>query len=150
MANKSTVSKHAIATILVYALYNTDAQAAKDFGVSTRTILRYRAKIEKDPELAEIVGRKREQAEAEWIDAGKDTMLSAIAFIRRCALQLKPSADNAYAVAGALKIVSEVTATHKLIDLRIENARRDSILGNSGQDNRTLAAPAIIVQSSDE
>lgn len=147
MANKSTVSKHAIATILVYALYNTDAQAAKDFGVSTRTIWRYRAKIEKDPELAEIVSQKRIQAEAEWIDAGKDAMLTAIAFIRRCALQLKPSADNAYAVAGALKIVSEVTATHKLIDLRIENARRNSVFGNTGTDDRALVAPAIVIQS---
>lgn len=108
------------ATILVEAAFSNDKTAAEKYGVTTRTVQRYRDRLETDDELALLVAIKKQRFEDGWADELSGAIRSSIRFLQRAANEADPK-DPAviHAVAGSLKILADVTLTKKVLDARL-------------------------------
>lgn len=113
------------AAILVDAAYQGDEAAALAWGVSVRTVERYRSRMATDLQLAAFVDEKRSLVERDWADTLPETIREAADFIRRAAKQGDPK-DPAmvHAVAGGMKLVSEVYFVKQMLDARFKADER--------------------------
>ena len=57
-----------VALALLHAIYSSDQEAAKLYGISTRTIEKYRRLLGIDEELTAIFQLKKEIFERDWVD----------------------------------------------------------------------------------
>jgi hypothetical protein len=113
--------KEQMAQILVEALYGGDREAAKKHGVSVRTIQLYRKRLQTDPELSRFFALKKDAFEGMWLEDSTSAIREAIRFLQRAATQADPTDPNAiHAVAGALKILAEVSLTREVLSVRLE------------------------------
>lgn len=119
-----TFNAERAAMILVDALFKGDEQAAFDWGISKRTIQRFRKRLATDEGLASFVASKKTLAEQDWSKEANAAITAAVHYIRRAALKSKPSPEMVHAMAGALKIVSEALAQKRLIDVRTNGVCR--------------------------
>lgn len=114
-------------TVLVDAAYMGDKEAAQKNGVSTRSIRRWRERLECDPLLAASVRKKKTLADQEWASELPSAIRAAIRFIRESAKESKVGDPKATAVISeALAILAEVAMTRQIIDARL-----------AGQDRQT-------------
>lgn len=114
------------AAILVDAAYRGDEAAAELWGVSQRTVKRYRARIDTDDQLALAVQEKRQLVEQDWADTLPNTIRAAAEFIERAAKQGNPKDPNmVHAVAGGMKLVAEVYFVKQMLDARFKDGRHD-------------------------
>ena len=119
------------AAILVDAAYRGDEAAAELWGVSQRTVKRYRARIDTDDQLALAVQEKRQLVEQDWADTLPNTIRAAAEFIERAAKQGNPKDPNmVHAVAGGMKLVSEVMFVKQMLDARFKTDERHT--GDAG------------------
>jgi hypothetical protein len=115
------MNREQVAQILVEALYSGDHETARRFGISIRTLQRYRRRLHTDPELSQIVALKKAAFEREWAEDATQAIREAVRFLQRAATQADPSDPNAiHAVAGALKILAEVSLTREVLSVRLE------------------------------
>lgn len=131
-----------VATILVEAAFFGDSQAAERWGVSERTVQRYRKRMGKSDELSSIVALKKENFEQNWADEIPAAIRSATRFLMNASRQADPTDPAAiHAVAGAMKIMAEVGLTKEILDVRLgrydrpngeENRQVDSIPASTG------------------
>lgn len=120
------------AAILVDAAYGGDEAAAAEWGVSERTVKRYRARMGDDPRLALTVREKRALVEQDWAAALPETIRAAAEFIQRAAKQGNPRDVNmVHAVAGGMKLVAEVHFAKQMLDARLAQLGVD--VRDSGQ-----------------
>lgn len=112
------------AAILVDAAYQGDEEAARLWGISERTVKNYRARLADDSRLTLIFREKRALVERDWADALPATIQAAADFIQRAAKQGNPR-DPAmvHAVAGGMKLVSEVMFVKQMLDARFKDGR---------------------------
>ncbi len=88
-------------------------KAAKLFGIATRTVERYRARLELDPELSVRVDNKRQELLAKtkhWAEEADEFMSEALTVMRQ-----KLPAAELRDVVGAYKIVGELTLTRQAL-----------------------------------
>jgi len=112
------------ATILVEAAYYGDHETAHRWGISERTIQRYRQRLQNDDKLAEFVARKKAAFERGWADELPGSIKAGIDFLKRAAHSADPrDPDAIHAVAGALKIQTEVVVTKDILDARLARER---------------------------
>jgi len=115
------VNRERVAQILVEALHNGDSEASRKFGVSIRTLQRYRRRLHTDRELSQIVALKKTAFEQMWLEDATQAIREAIRFLQRAAVEADPTDPNAiHAVAGALKILAEVSLTREVLSVRLE------------------------------
>jgi hypothetical protein len=90
-------------------------------GVSLRTLQRARAAVTTDAKLAELVASKKEASDAKWADELPGAIRQTIAWIQRAADPgaVLPDADTIHAMAGALKILTDVGTAHRVLEVRL-------------------------------
>jgi hypothetical protein len=115
------------ARVLVAAMVKGDREVAQEYGVSRRSIQRWRSIITKDPEgeLATSVAKKKEAVEGDWAAKIPTAIESCLDFIEKAAREGDPKdPDLLRSVAGALKMVSEVQISKVLMDARLSKQNR--------------------------
>ncbi len=115
------------ARILVEAEYYGDAEAAKRAGVSTRSIQRWRRRMESDAHLSSFVALKKREFEQDWAGALAGGILAGIEFLQRAARDANPKDPNAiHAIAGAVKILAEIGITKAVLDVKLASLRAEN------------------------
>ena len=108
------------ATIIVEAAYYGDPDTAERWGISERTIQRYRARLDEDDELSSIVARKKTAFETEWANEIPAALRSALRFLMRAGQEADPKDPEAiHAVAGAFKLMAEIGFTRDVLNARL-------------------------------
>lgn len=122
----STLNKELAAEVLLTAIFTTDEQACQKYGVSLRTLQRWRRKfVDGDPELAGCVATKKAAFDAVWAESLPAALARGIKALEKCFTEIHsdPRACKnpvvLHALAGAFRIVAEVHLTSKVIDSRI-------------------------------
>lgn len=129
---------------LAVAALEGDETAAQRENLSVRTLRRYRARLEEDTTLAELVRQKKARLESEWANEIAPTLRAALQFLRRAAGKLDPSDPEAvHAVAGAFKLVNEGHQTMKVIDARLAELHRQDhpVAGEVAAESASNRAP---------
>lgn len=113
------------ATVLAEAALVGDEKAANNHGVSVRSVEVWRARLNTDPLLVEFFANKTQAATSDWADDINDAIKAGVDFLKRAANQASPMhPDVIHAVAGAVKLLSEVQMTKRVLDARIAGANR--------------------------
>ena len=130
-----------MALILVHALYSTDKAAAREYGVSERTIENYRKRLGTDVELTEIFILKKAEVEQDWVARIGPAIFSSVDYLEQAAKEIsKTDPDAVHAVAGALKILAEISMTREIMNARLtryidESRTKDkSLVAGHGND----------------
>ena len=112
------------ATILIEAAYYGDQKTAARWDISERTIYRYRERLGRDDKLSDFVKRKKAAFERGWADELPSSIRAGIDYLKRAAQSADASNPEAiHAVAGALKIQTEVALTKDVLDARLARER---------------------------
>lgn len=112
-------------TVLVEAAYQGDDVAAKKYGVSVRSVRRWRKRIDEDERLASFVRIKKDRMEQRWADELPSAIRASITYLQNAAQEVnKRDPDAIHAVAGALKILSDVALTKEVLDARLAKQHR--------------------------
>lgn len=106
-----------IAQILAETDLYTDERVASRWGLSVRTIERYRQRLRTDPVLAGIVGEKRRKLTAAWVDNATKFLVVALRELEeRCkTAKSKEDAEVLRAIADSLKIVGELKLENEVL-----------------------------------
>ena len=137
------------AAILVDAAYKGDEVAAAEWGVSERTVKRYRARMGDDPKLALAVREKRALVERDWAETLPETIREAADFIRRAARQGNARDPNmVHAVAGGMKLVAEIHFAKQMLDARLAQIGVD--VRDSGEHRTDRPQIAAVVAEDGE
>jgi hypothetical protein len=113
------------ATILAESAFADDQTILQRYGITYQTLYNYRKRLRSDGKLLEFFIQKKAALEREWAHELAPAIREAIRFLRRAASSADPGDPNAiHAVAGALKILSEVSMTREVIDARLAHADR--------------------------
>jgi hypothetical protein len=127
-----------IARTLVDAVLEGDEVAAKKHKLSTRSVWRYRARSRKDSRLAELVRAKLELKEKDWAQDLPGAIGAAIEFLRRASEDADHKDPQViYSIAGALKILTDVTMSRRVLDARLAPKQPEQLpqyAGVSGAD----------------
>jgi hypothetical protein len=122
------------ATLLVEAvtLPGRDKAACERAGVSLRTLQRARSAVTTDAKLAELVASKKAASDANWADELPGAIRSAIEWIQRATElgAVLPDADTIHAMAGALKILTDVGTAHRVLEVRLKKMAEQQAGGN--------------------
>ena len=128
----AALNKEIVATVLIDAVYTTDEQACQKYGISTKTLQRYRKQLARgDPELSGFVHIKKTARDAAWAETLPNVLAKCLQALEACfaAVQSDPEAlkrpDIIFALSGAYKVCAEVYLTGRFIDARVS--------GNMGQ-----------------
>jgi hypothetical protein len=117
------------ARILVDARYMGMDAAAARHNVSSITAKRYAVLAESDPILKQKVQEKLALAETKldgnWIESLPGAIKGHVEFLQRASRVADPQDPKAiYSIAGALKILTDVALTSRVIDARLSNTDR--------------------------
>jgi hypothetical protein len=118
-----------VATILVDAMYRRDdADVAKRYRMSVRTLERYRARMLEDPELTALVAEKskaiNDRVQDELIALVREATLTATELVKKARRSGKP--EHLHSVIGALKIAREGLAEEAILNGSSRKARPNS------------------------
>lgn len=116
------------ATLLVEAVTLGDNPACERAGVSTKTLQRARSAVQTDAELSRLVREKKALSDAKWADELPGAIRQTIAWIQRATDQgaVLPDADTIHAMAGALKILTDVGTAHRVLEVRLKKMEEAS------------------------
>jgi len=121
-----SLNRDLAASVLMDALYTTDEKACQSYGVSVRTLQRWRRLLaDGDPDLIAIVAAKRTAADLAWANKLPGVLSLSLQAIAECSTAIRNDEDAKknpavlHALAGALRICADVHLTNKVIDARI-------------------------------
>lgn len=128
-------------SVLVEAVYFGDKEAARRYDLSIRTIDNYRRRVNTDKDFAQLFKQKKAEFERNWADE----IPAAIRAGTRFLLKSFQEADHTdatviHAVAGAMKILTEIGLAKEIIDVRLGEYSRQ----NGEASNQVVALPATI------
>jgi hypothetical protein len=122
------LNKDFAASVLLEAVYTTDEIACQKYGVSVRSLQRWRKQLaEGDPELAGSVATKKAVLDATWAENLPPALARGVKALDACcgAIHGDPEAQKnpnvIHALAGAVRILAEIHITGKVIDARLAN-----------------------------
>jgi hypothetical protein len=105
----------------------SDKVFAERHEISEKTLRNYRARMRADPTFAALCRRTKEHAMSDWAESLVPAIKAAIAFLGRAAVECDAAdPDAVHSVAGALKILSEVATTQRVIDARFSRPDRSA------------------------
>ncbi|WP_287408284.1 hypothetical protein [Oceanithermus sp.] len=124
--------------MLAEAMFHGDHAVVERYGTSLRSLQRYRRRLaDGDRVLADLVAEKKAALEREWAGELAPAIREGIMFLRRAAKAADPSDPDAiHAVAGSLKILSEIALTKEVLDARFAATDRPH-----GQADRAVVTP---------
>lgn len=121
-----TLDRELAATVLIEAAYTTDDKACSKYGISVRSLQRWRRQLaDGDPELAGFVATKKAAFDRAWAEELPAALKKGLQCLSECMESVR--ADSAsmknpamiHAVAGAMSICAEIYFTGKVINSRI-------------------------------
>lgn len=121
------IDRESVAEILVdsYVSGRTAEQTAKKYGITDRTLRKYRRRLRDDPVLADLFRSKRAKVSEGWAEEVPGAMRASVEFLRKAAEEGDPRDPlMVHSVAGAMKLLSEVSATWKILDARLARTNR--------------------------
>ncbi|MBD1911276.1 hypothetical protein [Leptolyngbya sp. FACHB-8] len=108
------------AIILLDAATMGDRATVEKYDISSRTLQRYRSRFASDQELSALVALKKAEQDRAWANEIPGAIAACIKFIGNAAQNLKPDDPEAvHAIAGAMKILSEIVMTREVIEARL-------------------------------
>lgn len=126
MARKK-FSEDQIAQILVEAAYYGDNKTANDYQINLRTILRWRRLSENNPHLLKLISKKKIAFERGWADEAAGAIKAGLEFLKSAAHQAnKTDPAVIHAIAGAVKIASDVLIAREVLDARLTGQDREN------------------------
>lgn len=128
-----------LALILVEALYFGDKRTAARWGITNRTVVNYRNRLNDDAELSNLFLLKKSQFETDWASKIPASILAGIDYLGEAAKQTDYSPETIHAIAGAVKILAEIGLTKELIDARIGKFNREG-----GEEIQPMESSSII------
>lgn len=141
--SNTRIDNERAASILVEAIFYGELTTANRWGISPKTIQRYRERLNEDDKLSVIVQLKKREFERDWVNEVPGALRSGIRFLQTAFQQLDPAnAENVHAVAGAIKLLTEVQLTKQVIDARYLTGNRTDGEAYSQVD----ALPAEIIE----
>ena len=126
-----------VALILVEAAFFGDKATISRWGISRRTVYNYRQLLTANDDLAHKFTIKKREFESKWADEIPIAVKKGIRFILDSFDKLEPTAENLYAVTGAVKVLTEIGLTKEIIDARLAGYNRE----NGTQDSQLVAGP---------
>jgi hypothetical protein len=103
------------------ALIMGDKKAAEKNDLSVRSLVRHRAAMKTDPELAELVAEMREAQKQNWAAEVPEAIAACIQYLKAATNEVSKTDPNAImAVAQALEKLSDIALTWRMIDERIK------------------------------
>lgn len=116
------------ATVLLEALFTSDRKACEKYGITTRTVENYRARLNSDADFSAFFLKKKAQLDRAWADDLTATARKAARFIGSVAESDDPALRRnpamVHAMAGALKICVDAYLTNRMIDARLADTDR--------------------------
>lgn len=106
------------AEALAYSRLQSDESAAEEYGVSARSIKRWRAQVAEDAELARLVNKKRAEIGERWGERIGPVIEKAMAFVERglSGEGMDPSDPQAVKAAnGTAKIFAEIALAKEIL-----------------------------------
>ena len=95
-------------------------RAADKLGISYESVKKYRRYFAENPTLQPLVQEKRSALEREWVANLTGAIESGIDFLQRASDQADPKDPDAiHAIAGAVKILTEVGMNRRILDARL-------------------------------
>jgi hypothetical protein len=126
MARKK-FSNDQIAQMLVEAAYRGDNETAAKYGISARTLQRWRDASAINPQLSQLIAEKNLAFERGWADEAASALKAGLEFLKEAAQKASKTDPAAiHAVAGAVKIASEVLITREVLDARLSGTNREN------------------------
>lgn len=108
------------AMILLDAATMGDRATVEKYDISSRTLQRYRSRLANDQELTALVAHKKAEQDKQWASEIPGAIAACIKFIANASQNLKPDDPEAvHAIAGAMKILSEIAMTREVIEARL-------------------------------
>ena len=94
-------------------------QTAKRWGLSERTVWRYRSKVANDQQLAQLVNEKKAELHSQWSNDTSQTLIIALRELRQ---RMPSAATTEYcelikSIAGVAKIAGELRLTLDALEL---------------------------------
>ena len=126
------------ARIIAEAEFSPDKLVCDRYGITPRTLQRYRVQMAEDPKLSDCVASQKEALESEWVSDAIRTMRCQFRFLRKAAQQADAKDPAAiHAIAGAMKLLGDGVAGSRIIDARL------GLLGGppDGDANRRALPP---------
>lgn len=124
MARKK-FEKEKIAQILVEAMFTNVRDTANKYQISQRSIERWRDKIEIDTELAKLVEIKKRNFQRRWVEEAGAFISRGFKYLHEAANSPNLSPDMVHAIAGAMKIASEIVTIREVLDARLSGQDRE-------------------------
>jgi hypothetical protein len=113
------------ATALVEAAYLGDVEAAEKHGVTTRSIRRWRDRLDDDRKLSALVRVKRKKAEEDWAKELSTSIRAAINFLARASQNANvKDPETIEAVTAALEVLTSVAMTKRVLDERFGHTEK--------------------------
>lgn len=119
------INKELAATVILEAAYTTDEIAIKKYGVSLRSLQRWRKSLSEDLALADVVRQKQEEFNRRWADEFPLMLLEAAQTLRSCFTHIrsndkvKINPELIKSIAESVRLCGDVYLTSKAIDARI-------------------------------
>lgn len=120
--NRAGYNREFAASVLLAAIYNSDAEACQKYGITERTLQRYRKRLAEDAKLSEVVATKKALLDKEWaqdfigpLRKGAQFLLEAFESCRGDKQYIK-NPVVIQAVAEAVRLCADVVLTSKAID----------------------------------
>lgn len=110
--------------VVLDAVFSSDQEVADKYRISPRTVRNYRKAIQDQPELAALFLHKKALREQAWANEIPQAVRAGLEWLGKSIPSLSPSAENVYAVTGAVKILAEIDLSSKLIQDRLDRIVR--------------------------
>lgn len=108
------------ATILAETAFSDDQVVCRKYGITDRTLRRYRERLLTDPRLSAFVREKQAALAERWADELGPAIGAAVRFLRQAAQKADPKDPAAIrAVAEALRGLAEIDMTRQVLQSRM-------------------------------
>ncbi|MEM4406552.1 MAG: hypothetical protein QXS68_05850 [Candidatus Methanomethylicaceae archaeon] len=124
--NKQTFKKERIAQILVESLFYGINQTAEKYQVTPRIIRRWRSLLEVDVELLELFESKKSLVQQRWVNEAGAFISKGFQYLHQAAESQNVSPEMIHAIAGAMKIASEIVLVREVLDARLSGQSREN------------------------
>jgi hypothetical protein len=140
------LNKELAASVLFDAIYTTDEQACQKYGVSVRSLQRWRRLLADgdDPELAGCVATKKAAFDRAWAEQLPVALTKALTTLSECmdAVRadslLRVNPDMIYSIVGVVKTCAEIELTRKVLNARFGDSDSETrgLFGSDTAESR--------------
>lgn len=115
-----------IAQILVEMTFLGDKETADKYRISGETLRRWSKQAEINPQLLKLMEIKKRAFQRRWVDEAGAFIGQAFTYLHQAAQTRNQSPELIHAIAGALKIASEIVTIREVLDARLSGQDREN------------------------